>query len=249
MSKFYISYKEYSIQNPSIEQANEIVEKAWGSSEIVSEGGGSIIDIGKYVARELKIPHTAIPTTAGTGSEVTKYCVLNLDGRKTTFTDEVFIPTSYILNPMYLESLSKEQKLSSRLDALSQCYESLWSIHATHESLSYANIGISLLENPKNDMDLMIGANMSGRAINIAKTNVCHAISYPLTDLYGIPHGFACYLTLKYFANKLGYVVPQFDIPDFDYEIGEVASIAIQNTKMEDFPEKVEIEDIIKSLS
>lgn len=259
---FKLSHKDRKIENPTIEEAERILKEvqASGAEELITEGGGSLIDIGKYIAKSLRIPHTVYPTTAGTGSEVTKYCVLTINGKKTTLEDNKFIPTSYVLDPRKVISLPYLQTLSTGLDALCQALESFWSIRATKESKMYAEMAIALvfgnlkesLQNPTNEkyrMNMMLAANFSGRAINIARTNVCHSISYPLTDLYQIPHGIACYMTLPYFCQKLGITLEEkFDIPKFPIDNDRIADIAIKNEKLKDYPDIITREDIMNAL-
>ncbi len=263
MKKFKLDYRYRRFENPTLEQAEAILKevKAFGAEELITEGGGSLIDVGKYIARSLHIYHTAIPTTAGTGAEVTKYCVLTVHGKKTTFIDEAFIPNSFILDPKKLIGLPYNQTLSSGLDALCQGLESFWSIHATAKSKQYAGLAVDLvldnlkkcLDNPTDEgarMNMLLAANFSGRAINIARTNVCHSISYPLTDIYKIPHGIACYMSLRYFAKKLGMEVPiDFEIPKYEFDPMKIADIAILNEKLKDYPGIITEEDIIKALS
>lgn len=250
--------------NPTLEYAKSIKIKK-GTKEIVSEGGGSTLDVGKFLARKNGLKHTAIPTTTGTGSESTRYCVLTVNGRKKTF--EYDIPECTVLDPRKAVTLPKLHTLSSGLDALSQCLESLWSKNATRESRNYALAGIELimqnlpisLKNPENlqaRMAMLIGANLSGRAIEITKTNVCHAISYPLTDWYGIPHGIACALSLKYFAKKtIGYdLEPFFKKIGFDPYVGyivakRVAEEVIKSPKLKDMPFRVTKKDILNSIN
>lgn len=260
--KFYLNHKDRRVENPTIEEAERILKEAQNmrASEIITEGGGSLIDIGKYISRALQIPHTVIPTTAGTGSEVTKYCVLTIKGRKTTLIDNKFIPTSYVLDPKKVISLPPLQTLSSGLDALCQAMESMWSIKATNKSKNYSELAVDLvldnleksIKNPTNEearMNMLIAANFSGRAINVARTNVCHSISYPLTDWYAIPHGIACYMSLRYFGKKIGLEIPNFDIPKYwGVDPERVADVAIQNEKLLDYPEIITREDIVKSL-
>jgi alcohol dehydrogenase class IV len=92
-----------------------------GTTEILSVGGGSTLDVGKWLAFKYKLRHTAIPTTAGTGSEVTRYCVLTVQGKKTTY--ELRKPDSYILDPRLVTTLPELHTLSSGLDALCQALE------------------------------------------------------------------------------------------------------------------------------
>ena len=236
-----------------------------GTTEIISQGGGSTIDVGKWLAKKYNLKHTAIPTTGGTGSEVTKYVVLTIDGKKQTIYAEEAIPDSYILDPKLSVSLPKLQTQASGLDALCQCYEALMSNNHTLESNNYARVGIQLIlrslkeciDNPTNErarMDMLIAANMSGRAINITKTNVCHAISYHLTDKYNIPHGLACAISLPYFHSKWGGhdirpFLESLDLPTFEYDKEEVANEAMKWTdKLNDFPMPITKDDILSAI-
>lgn len=255
---------EHCPPNPTFEYAESIVPP-FETTEIVSKGGGSTIDVAKWVARKYGMFHHAIPTTAGTGSEATKYCVLMVDGKKTTFIDDAFIPTSYELDPRNVASCPVDVTISSGLDALSQAYEALWSKFATRESDIYSKRAIRIIlkyfmrsVNSPNDMkardEMLIGAHLSGKAINIAPTNICHAISYPLTEIYGIPHGLACGMSLSYFLNKngtdselIGKLLFLYSIK-YDIDKQMIASIAIQNEKLKDMAFDVTLEDIINSL-
>lgn len=247
--------------NPTLEEVEHLLSQVpTNTTEIISQGGGSTIDAGKWIARELNLKHTVIPTTAGTGSEVTKYCVLTIDGKKTTITDERFIPDSYILDPSLVVSLPPLQTIASGFDALSQSFESMWSKDATKESRKYSKIAIHLIlknleqciKDPTDEqarMNMLLAANFSGRAINIAPTNICHAISYPLTDWYNIPHGIACALTLPYFTKSilninLNKFTKHFTIPLYEIDIEKVAEEAIKNPKAKGYTKS----DIVSSL-
>lgn len=251
-----------SPQNPTLEYAESIVPPK-GTTEIVSIGGGSTIDVGKWVSFKYKLYHSAVPTTAGTGSEVTRYCVLTTDGKKKTY--ELRRPDGYILDPRLVTSLPELYTLSSGMDALCQALESFWSTNATLESKNYATIAYELvianlkksMEQPQNEiyrMNMLIAANMSGRAIEITKTNVCHAISYPLTDLYGVPHGIACAMSLRYFAKKIGVNLEdwflQFILPKYDLDVDKVAETVLKDSadKLKSYPHKITKVDILKSL-
>jgi len=192
-----------------------------GCDEIVSIGGGSTIDVGKFVAFHLGVKHTAIPTTAGTGSEVTKFAVFVDNGKKVSLENDKLIPDKVIMDPKLTLTLSPEQTAASGLDALSQAIESHWSPSANQISQNYSFMAISLAMNnlfksysePKNlewRKLMMLAANFSGRAINITRTSICHAISYPLTIRYGIPHGIACAITLPLFLEY--YKIKSFHI-------------------------------------
>ena len=211
---FKITYKEVP-PNPPIEFAEKMAKEAKGSTEVVSIGGGSTIDVGKYVSHILGVPHKAIPTTAGTGSEVTKYAVFVKSGRKYSFEGEHLIPEKYELRPELIVSLPRIHTIASGLDALSQAIESWWSPKSTKESREYSVKASHLVtanlyestKNPDNEflrMNMLKAANYSGRAINITRTSICHALSYPITIKLGIPHGIACAMHLPIFMRYFG---------------------------------------------
>lgn len=208
---FKITHREVP-SNPPLEFAKRVLSKAMGYDKIISIGGGSTIDVGKYVAYHLRIPHKAIPTTAGTGSEATKFAVFVKDGRKISLEDEKLIPEEYEFNPELVVSCPPMVTASSGLDALSQAIESYWSPNATKESMEFSKLSFELTmeyllssyKNPKNKnfrLNMLKAAHYSGKAINITRTSICHAISYYLTINYGIPHGIACVSTLSTFMK------------------------------------------------
>ena len=189
---------------------------------IVAVGGGSTIDVAKciklyckmspqenYLQQEYKdsgVPLIAVPTTAGTGSESTRYAVIYYDGKKQSVTHESIIPNYAILEPMLLKSLPLYQKKCTMLDAMCQCIESLWSVNSTGQSMLFAKIGLQMIMNhwhgyieDNNEEDaefIMMAANYGGRAINISQTTAPHAMSYKLTSMYGLSHGHAVALCL-----------------------------------------------------
>lgn len=190
---------------------------------IISYGGGSAIDIAKciklygkteecdnYLNSEKKfnlIKHLAIPTTAGTGSESTRFAVVYKDGVKNSITHDSIIPNDVILNYTLLRTLPDYQKKSTMLDALCQAIESYWSINSTLESKKYAKEAMILilknmfkyLDNDEIAMqEIMKASNLAGKAINISQTTAAHAMSYKITSLYGTSHGHAVAICLPY---------------------------------------------------
>lgn len=254
--------------NPTIELAELILKEAKGSKEIISVGGGSTIDIGKYIAWKLNIPHTAIPTTAGTGSEVTRYAVFVDKGKKISFEDDALIPDNYILDPSRVVSLPPLHTIASGLDALSQAIESTWTQEATPESKSYSEIAIKrILDNlydsykhPQSELfrqQMLWAANYSGRAINITRTSICHAISYPLTTMYGVPHGIACAYTLPFFmrffgddrAGKVEKLISKLGVRRVEIDRELVATEALKSKRSQNTLKPITREIILKSLS
>ena len=189
---------------------------------ILAVGGGSSIDVAKCIKLYCKmdprvnyleqepmdsgVPLVAVPTTAGTGSESTRFAVIYYGGKKQSVNHESIIPNYAILEPSVLRTLPLYQKKCTVMDALCQGIESWWSIHSTEESrrlsrrsveLLVDNVGayVGIAGGEESDMDVaetvMQAANMAGQAINITQTTAPHAFSYKLTSWYGLPHGHA----------------------------------------------------------
>lgn len=201
---------------------------------IIAIGGGSAIDIaklinafqcydsgfkkivnGKIKANKNIKPLIAIPTTTGSGSEATHFAVVYLNNKKFSVSSKNLLPKICIIDPNLVISLSKYTIASSGFDALSQSIESYWSISSTKKSRIYSEKAIKIiLKNLKKATltksenalkNMMIAANLSGRAINITKTTAPHALSYKITSLTGFAHGHAVALMLgKFFKiNQL----------------------------------------------
>lgn len=212
--------------NPLYEQVVEGVKmfKENNCEEIIAIGGGSTIDVAKciklfvtlnpsinYLKQEFienNIKLTAIPTTAGTGSEATKYAVIYYEGKKQSITHKSIIPNEVIFEPSVLKTLPMYQKKATLLDALSHSVESYWSVNSTDESKNYSNKALELLlnnyENYLNSDEatfplMQQAAFLAGKAINITQTTAGHAMCYKLTSLYKIAHGQACAMCV----NKL----------------------------------------------
>lgn len=184
---------------------------------LVAVGGGSTIDVAKciklycrmapgvnYLQQECidsGVPLIAVPTTAGTGSESTRYAVIYFEGMKQSVTHESIVPNYAILEPQLLQTLPLYQKKCTMLDAMCQAIESWWSVNSTEESMRLSAMALqTIVENvdaylSENSIDsawkIMQGANLAGQAINITQTTAPHAFSYKVTSLYGLPHGHA----------------------------------------------------------
>ena len=189
------------------------------SDAIFAVGGGSAIDVAKciklysnmndtqnYLKQEIvpnNIPLIAMPTTAGTGSEATRYAVIYYNGEKQSVTNTSCIPSIVLMDPSALKTLPVYQKKATMLDALSHAIESLWSVNSTEESRGYSKQAIELVltnmcgylnEEVAAFANMLMAANIAGKAINITQTTAGHAMCYKLTSLYGIAHGHAAAL-------------------------------------------------------
>lgn len=160
----------------------------------------------KKILAPRKIPFIAIPTTAGTGSEATYFATIYKDKVKLSLAHPSLLPDYVILDPLFTLSLSSHTTACTGMDALCQAIESYWSVHSTEESKQFAKRAIALallnlekaVTNPTIEVrsGMLKAANLAGKAINISFTTACHAVSYPITSYFGIPHGHAVALTL-----------------------------------------------------
>lgn len=193
---------------------------------VIAIGGGSVIDMGKSISilsknkgspeeiiegnipiKQKGVPLIRIPTTAGSGSEATHFAVVYIGKKKYSLANPKFMQAEFvIIDPQFLLTLPKNIINNSGMDALTQAIESFWNINSTEESRGYAKKAINLimknLVNASNTSKkkylskMALAANYAGKAINITKTTACHAISYPITSYFGVPHGHAVALTL-----------------------------------------------------
>lgn len=167
----------------------------------------SLLDkkIDKNIFNEQKL--IAIPTTSGSGSENTKFSVLYKDNKKFSIEHESMLPDHVILDHDLKYNVDKKNAIASGLDVLCQSIESLWSINSNDESKSYAIYSLKLclkyLEKSINEESnfkakekISLASFYAGKAINISKTTISHAISYPLTKYYELPHGMSVALTI-----------------------------------------------------
>lgn len=237
---FYLNY--FAIpSNPEIEFLDNLCSKLKKNNEIdliVAIGGGSVIDSAKVISALLNKKNTslsvktalqlkvdkpfscvqvlAIPTTSGTGSEVTPFATI-WDFKKSIKYSLEHLEKSVhkiFLIPELTISCPRDLTLNCALDTCSHAVETLWNRYRTEKSTQFAlkaldifNSTINLLLDDLNNIDLrffmQLSAVWAGLAISINHTSLAHAISYDLTLKHGVPHGFACSCTLNKIDNLL----------------------------------------------
>ncbi|MBE7068969.1 MAG: phosphonoacetaldehyde reductase [Ruminococcaceae bacterium] len=207
--------------NPLYESVVEGVRlfKESGAKIIVAVGGGSAMDVAKciklysnmdpsknYLEQEI-VPNDvtllAIPTTAGTGSEATRFAVIYYEGKKQSVADYSIIPSVVLFDESSLKTLPLYQKKSTMLDAFCHAIESYWSVNSNDESKEYSkkavkgildNLSAYLANDEAANREMMNAAHYAGKAINITQTTAGHAMCYKLTSLYHVAHGHAAAL-------------------------------------------------------
>ena len=252
---------------------------------ILAIGGGAIIDYAKIAnladdrpdianlimnySYPLKKKHAklaVIPTTAGSGAEVTSNAVMYVDGIKYSFEGELLIPDYYFLVPEFLISAPNIIKASSGFDAIAQALESLVSKKSNSKSVEYATKSIKIsidsfidfLENPnlKNATEMSIASNLAGKAINISKTTAPHATSYPFTSLFNISHGHAVSLFFENFFkfnyDNLDKSETSFDLRarfNLIFKLFNVKNIHDFNSKISLIKKQAQLKDNLNALN
>ena len=185
---------------------------------VVGLGGGSVLDAAKVLAAGFScsvknplhsifreglahtwrtdIPVIAIPTTAGTGSEVTPYATVwdSKTERKFSVSGDAIFPVHALLDGNLTASLPQKTTLNTALDATSHALESLWNVNRSPVSQAFASQALSLLRAnlPKvlvspgdvaTRTRLLEASALAGLAISQTKTALAHSVSYPLTCL------------------------------------------------------------------
>lgn len=247
--KFPITYFSDFEPNPTYESAVEGTKlfRQNNCDFLIAVGGGSAIDLAKCVKmfskmepqknyleqppKENQIPFLSVPTTAGTGSEATQFAVIYKDGEKKSVSHEMLLPDYVCLVPQMLESLSEYQRKVTMLDVLCHAIESFWSVRSTETSRVYSKKALEqfslswegyLKNTREGNQGMLHAANTAGKAINLAQTTAAHAMSYKLTALYRIPHGYAAALCL---TSVWGYLIRESETEEVEQRLSELANI------------------------
>ena len=272
-------YKKSEI--PILEELIEIIKdiKNFKPDLFLAIGGGAVIDYAKianvvdirpdlaelivnyiYPFKKKYTKLAVIPTTAGSGAEVTSNAVIYVDGIKHSFESELLIPDHFFLIPEFLISAPNKIKASSGFDAIAQALESLVSRKSNDKSVEYAskslrvsvNSFISFINEPnmKNATEMSIASNLAGKAISISKTTAPHAASYPFTSLFNISHGHAVSLFFEKFFKfnyeNIDKSETSFDLKkrfDLIFNLFDVQDINGFNSKISLIKKSANLED------
>ena len=278
-------YKNSNI--PLLEELIEIINeiKNFKPDLILAIGGGAVIDYAKianvvdtrsdlkklivnysYPFKKKYTKLAVIPTTAGSGAEVTSNAVIYVDNIKHSFESNLLIPDNFFLIPEFIISAPEKIKASAGFDAMAQALESLVSKKSNDQSIDYAtkslkisvNAFLPFLHDPniKNATEMSIAANLAGKAINISKTTAPHAASYPFTSLFNISHGHAVGLFFEKFFkfnyDNLNKSDTSFDLKkrfDLIFNLFDVSNIDDFNSKLSLIKKKANLEDDLTKLN
>jgi alcohol dehydrogenase class IV len=214
---------------PTVELVREAVKIAFAqrADVIAAIGGGSVIDTAKAVAMlvpnggdpldylevvgagraitRLSVPVVAVPTTAGTGAEVTANAVLSVPAHrvKASLRSPLMIPRVALVDPLLTVSCPPAVTAASGLDALTQCLEPFVSAQATpltdglaREGLRRAGTGLRAAyadgTDPTARSDMATCSLLGGMALANAKLGAVHGLAGVIGGTADVPHGVAC---------------------------------------------------------
>lgn len=218
-------------ENPSAQTVEAGIElcRRENCSYVIGFGGGSPLDCGKAIAfladknvnvldvmykrvlvEKTGLPFIAVPTTAGTGSEVTPYSIITdtENKKKISIANINSFPQTAIVDPELTISKPSKITASCGLDVLTHAVESAWSKNSNEISRALSVWAVKLvLENLEKTVkdgtnksgreNLMLASMIAGVAISGTGTTINHPISYPLTLYKGLAHGFACAISIS----------------------------------------------------
>ena len=227
--------------NPTFTLCQEImdVSRQGAFDGVLAIGGGSVMDTAKCALAVLgtdgeqleeilafsdpfphRVPAVFVPTTHGTGSEVTMWCTLwNLETlTKHSFSHPDLYPDVAVLDPELTLTLPMDISLATTLDALSHSFEAVWNKNANDTSTEHAIKAIvtileqvPLLKTQPGNRDvrkrLLHASTTAGLAFSNTRTAAAHSISYPLTLHFGMPHGIAASISLLPLLNINGSTI------------------------------------------
>jgi malonic semialdehyde reductase len=185
--------------NPAIETTQKIISKFQNSdfTHIIGIGGGSSMDVAKYCAFKMNKLKIMIPTTFGSGSEVTRISVLQIDGKKTSFHGDHLLADISIIDPFFIKNAPINVIKNSAIDACAQCSESFDSKMANNYTKFLCKTAFNILETAiitEKYTDLAYGAMLSGLGFGNSGTTLGHALSYVFSN-EGFSHGHALAFT------------------------------------------------------
>ena len=264
----YLKIKNYHVfdsveSNPSIKTAEKIISDFKNSafSYVIGLGGGSSLDVAKFVAYKIKTRKILIPTTFGSGSEVTRISVLKVNGKKQSFHDDRLIADIAIVDPYFIYQTPEQILKNSVIDACAQCTEAydskngnIYTKFLCKKAFDYLEFGII-----NNDYEkIVFGSLLDGLGFGNSSTTLGHALSYVFSN-EGYSHGHALSYTTT-LAHKFNSSVfyerflniaknLKFEKISLKQKIDMAADLILTDRKhLDNNPKSVTREDIIELL-
>lgn len=267
--------------NPTIESARKCAEasKAFQAEFVIAVGGGSSLDTAKAAAllsrqdapdeelfqtefTEDVLPILAVPTTSGTGSEVTPYAML-IDGKRGTknnLKQQTFFSREAFVDPRYTMTMPRSVAVNTSIDAMTHALESIFAktTNPLVQAIAYESIGTmakafpNMLQGALTEEDygnMALASVMAGMVVSQTRTTILHGASYPLTSHKHIAHGRAMALiianymklTNKYEPDVIDRIMKTMNMKDLD-EFCDTIHMLVGDVKPEEklSPEEME---------
>ncbi|MEC7707733.1 MAG: iron-containing alcohol dehydrogenase [Thermoproteota archaeon] len=249
---------------PSIEMVKEVIEeyKSKNISAMIGLGGGSSMDVVKYAASEMGVEKILIPTTFGTGAEMTTYCVLKFDGKKKLLREDRFLADRAVIDSYFMNGTPEQVIKSSVCDACAQATEGYDSKLGNDLTKTLCKQAFDVLydaimnDKPEN---YPYGSMLSGMGFGNCSTTLGHALSYVFSN-EGVPHGYSLsscttvahkhnksifYDRFKEIIEKMG-----FDKLDLKADVSEAADVVMTDKgHLDPNPIPISKEDVVKCLN
>jgi len=249
---------------PSIEMVKEVIEeyKSKNISAMIGLGGGSSMDVVKYAASEMGVEKILIPTTFGTGAEMTTYCVLKFDGKKKLLREDRFLADRAVIDSYFMNGTPEQVIKSSVCDACAQATEGYDSKLGNDLTKTLCKQAFDVLydaimnDKPEN---YPYGSMLSGMGFGNCSTTLGHALSYVFSN-EGVPHGYSLsscttvahkhnksifYDRFKEIIEKMG-----FDKLELKADVEQAADVVMTDKgHLDPNPIPISKEDVVKCLN
>ncbi len=249
---------------PSIEMVSKVIEeyKSKNISAMIGLGGGSSMDVVKYAASEMGVEKILIPTTFGTGAEMTTYCVLKFDGKKKLLREDRFLADRAVIDSYFMNGTPDQVIKSSVCDACAQATEGYDSKLGNDLTKTLCKQAFDVLydaimnDKPEN---YPYGSMLSGMGFGNCSTTLGHALSYVFSN-EGVPHGYSLsscttvahkhnksifYDRFKEIIEKMG-----FDKLDLKADVDQAADVVMTDKgHLDPNPIPISKEDVVKCLN
>jgi alcohol dehydrogenase len=213
---------------PTVSSVQALADQArsQAASTVVAIGGGSALDSGKIAAAMLghaapvadfllcanpvtrSVRLIAVPTTAGSGAEVTRTCVLSHEGRKSWMWDAALVPDTVVLDPALTVGLPEAVTVATGLDAFVHAVEAFTNVNRDNVADKAALAAIATIttalprvvadpENLEGRRAMLEAATTAGVAIDRCNTALAHCVGHAIAGFSKIPHGLAVALGLR----------------------------------------------------
>ena len=180
---------------PSIDDVKTVIAefKDKNPSVLIGLGGGSSMDVVKYASSEMGKQKILIPTTFGTGAEMTTYCVLKFDGKKKLLREDKFLADMAVVDSYFMDGTPEQIVKNSVCDACAQATEGYDSKLGNEFTRTLCKEAFDVLydaiinDKPEN---YPYGSMLSGMGFGNCSTTLGHALSYVFSN-EGVPHGYS----------------------------------------------------------